>query len=162
MHCGYKQQCSTGQCLLLISLMLSLLLVTASASLAGVVTHFVPPYFGEIDLHPGGDTIVIAAQNGPALPSAGRSVVTGGGSGRLILTSSDAEQVQVLYPESITLTHGGQSITMRGIPALSQQTATLPGGNVQREIHIGGSLALQGNENRGTYNGSMTIQINFF
>lgn len=161
MHYRHLQQ-RASDLFLLVSLTALSLLVTASASLAGVVTQIVPPYFGEIDLYPGGDTITISAQSGPAVAMAGRSLVTGGGSGRIILNSTEAEQAEVIYPDSVTLTRGGQSITIRGIPALSQKTVNLPGGGVQRELSIGGNLELRGDENRGTYSGPMNIQINFF
>ena len=161
MHHGQLHKRASITCLS-VCLMLCFLLTTASASWAGAVVQAVAPYFGEIDLHPGGDTITIAAQNGPAVPSASNSAVTGGGSGQLILTSTDAEQVEVVYPDSVTLNSGGNALVIRGIPALSQTNANLPGGGVRRELSIGGSLSLQGDERRGNYSGSMTIQINFY
>jgi len=133
-----------------------------SASAADVAVQVIPPYFGEIDLNPAGDTIVIAAQNGPATPSFEHSVITGGSSGILALSSAEAGQVEVLYPQSVTLTSGGQTITIRGIPLLSQKNANLPGGGTRCDLSIGGSLMLRGDESRGTYKGSMTIQLNFF
>ncbi len=163
MHYGYGHMpIRASYSCLLFGLMLSALLVTASASTAGVVAQVLSPYFGEIDLHPGGDTIVIAAQNGPTVPSAGRSAVTGGSSGRITLTSTVAEHVEVLYPDSVTLNYKGHSLTIRGIPALSQKSADLPGAGVRRDLSVGGSLSLRGDENRGNYSGSMAIQLNFF
>lgn len=161
MHCRHLQKSANSWCAL-VGLILLFLLTTASACWAGVVVNVTPPYFGEIDLHPGGDTITIAAQSGPATPETDRSAVSGGGSGLLTLSSTEAEQVEVLYPDSVTLTSGGRSLTLRGVPALSQKSAILPGGGVQRELSIGGSLDLQGDEKRGTYSGSMIIQLNFF
>jgi hypothetical protein len=157
---GHNLQRANSRCLP-VGLLLFFLLVTASASPAGVVTQVLPPYFGEIDLHPGGDTVTIAAQSGPAVPSAERSAITGGSSGLLTITSNEAEQAEVIYPDSVTLTSGGHTITIRGIPWLSQKSTNLPGGNVRRELSIGGSLSLRGDENRGNYSGSMTIQLNF-
>ena len=152
----------TNSLCLSIGLLLVVLLVTASVSPAGVVIQVVPPYFGEIDLYPGGDTVTIAAQHGPAVPSAGRSVVTGGGSGRIILSSAEAEQVEVVYPDSLTLTRGADSLTVRGIPALSQNHVVLPGGGARVELSIGGHLELRGTERQGDYHGTMTLQINFY
>lgn len=137
-------------------------LSTTSVSCSGVVVHIVPPYFGEIDLHPKGDSITIAAQNGSAVPTSLYSVVTGGGSGRLMLKASGAEQVQVIYPDEVVLSGNGQTILLRGMPALSQTSAVLPGGNVVQELSIGGVLILDGNEKRGSYSGSIPIQVNFF
>ncbi len=161
MQIRHMRKCTQGLCLL-VGFISVLLLVTASVSPAGVVTQMYPIDFGSVDLHPSGDTIVIAAQNGPATPTSSHSVVTGGGSGMLIVTSPTAEQVEVVYPFSLILTGGGHSVTISGIPSLSQKTATLPGGGVSRNLSIGGSLNLASTANRGSYSGTMTIQINFF
>jgi len=138
------------------------LLAITSISFAGVVVQAVPPDYGEIDLHPAGGAVTIAAQNGPSVPSSLFSVVTGGGSGSLILSSDDPEQVEVLYPDNVTLTSGNDSIILRKIANFSQTTADMPGGNVQQTLSIGGVLELRGDEKRGSYSGSMTILINYF
>lgn len=112
--------------------MLFVLVTTALVSSAGVVVQIVPPNFGEIDMHPLGGAVVIAAQNGPAEPMSSYSVVTGGGSGRLILASPDLEQVDVLYPSHVILTNGSSSITLSEINNFSQSTAVLQGEGCSR------------------------------
>lgn len=145
------------------SMLVVFLLTTPAAWAEGVVTHVIGLHFGHIDLHPAGDTITIAAQDGPTdKPAAGRSLVSGGGSGRISITSSEACLVEVTYPGAVTLTSGGHAVTVRGFSSLSQKSADLPGGGVRRDLSIGGSLELPGNAGRGTYNGTMTLQIHFF
>lgn len=146
------------------SLLLGLFLATSPVR-AGEVLQVTPFGFGTIDLHPGGDTIVIAAENGSAAPLAGRSTVTGGTSGMITLTSTDAEHVEIVYPETVVLTSGGRQLTIRDIAAHSQYAGTgvdLLGGNIQVNVHVGGSLTLSGNEVAGNYSGSMLIEINYF
>ena len=145
---------------------LSLLLITSSVTLAGEVIEVSPIDFGSIDLNPGGDTILIAAETGRAAPrSAGnRSLVTGGSSGRLTLVSSQAGHVVILYPEFITLAGGGHTLTVKDIPSHSQYAqdgVDFLGNGSQIEINIGGVIEFRGNETRGSYNGSMAIQLNF-
>lgn len=159
-HRGPAQR-RAGGLFLLTGSALSVLLVAVSASLAGTVIEVVPPSFGEIDLHPAGDTVTIAAQNGPAMPSVGRSAITGGGSGRIVLSSVDAEVAEVVYPESLTLTSGSDSVIIRDIPALSQTTAGLTGGGARVELSIGGRLELRDNQRPGNYSGTMIIQVNY-
>ncbi|MBM9537094.1 DUF4402 domain-containing protein [Desulfobulbus alkaliphilus] len=145
------------------SIFLVSLFTTPIAWAEGVVAQVTGLHFGQIDLYPAGDTITIAAQDGPTEKStAGRSLVTGGGSGRISLTSSEPCLVEVLYPASVTLTSGGHTVTVRGFSSLSQTSAELPGGGVRRDLSIGGSLELPGNAARGTYSGTLTLHIHFF
>lgn len=146
-------------------LLLSLQWVASPVLLAGEVTRVVPFDFGTVDLHPGGDRIVIAAENGPASPRGGRSLVTGGSSGMVTLTSAEAAHVEILFPEAVTLSSDAQkTLTVRDINAHSQSATgiELPGGGAAVSISIGGVLDLQGNEISGHYSGFMTIQLNFF
>ncbi|MBL4902561.1 MAG: DUF4402 domain-containing protein [Desulfocapsa sp.] len=139
-------------------------LFTASATLAGEVSQVTPIDLGIIDLHPSGDTIIIAAENGPVLATCSRSLITGSHSGRLLLTSTEAEHVDITYPLSATLSDGTRILSITDIPSHSQYNLTgvdLPGGGATVTISIGGKLILPGNTVYGNYSGSMTIQLNF-
>ena len=141
------------------------MLLMAGPLAGGEVTQVSGIDFGAIDLNPGGDTITIAAQNGPAVPMGSRSVVTGGGSGLIRVTSVEAEHLEILYPNSVPLTCTGQSLTITAIGPHSQYHLSgvdLPGGGVARLISVGGSLQLGGNERSGRCSGTMTIQLNYF
>jgi len=148
-----------------LAIMLFCLLVTSPAVPAGEVTLVAPVDFGSIDLNPGGDTIVIAAHNGPASPAGSRSGVTGGGSGLIQVTSTEAEHVEILFPDSAPLVCGSHSLTIKDIGPHSQYHLTgldLPGGGVTRTISVGGSLKLQGDEASVSCSGFLSIQLNFF
>lgn len=147
----------------MLAIMLSGLLTT-SATLAGEVSHVTPVDLGIIDLHPSGDTIIIAAENGPVLAICSRSLITGSHSGRFILKSTEAEHVDITYPLSATFSDGSHTLTITDIPAHSQYNATgvdLPGGGVAVTVSIGGKIVLPGNTVYGNYSGSMAIQLNF-
>ena len=140
-------------------------LVTVPAVMAGTVGQVTPVAIGTIDLHPGGDTITIAAENGPTSPVSERSLVTGGGSGLITITSTDSEHVEIIYPQEVTLSDGSKTITLSDIPAHSEYDTTgvdLPGGGIAIEISVGGKIVLPGNVSHGSYSGSMPIQLNFF
>lgn len=161
----FRQIRSNSHGLFHLAITLFCLLVTSPAVPAGEVTLVSPVDFGAIDLNPGGDTIVIAADNGPASPSGSRSGVTGGGSGLIHVTSTEAEHVEILYPNSTPLICGSHSLTIKDIGPHSQYNLTgfdLPGGGVTRAISVGGSLELQGDEISASCNGSLSIQLNFF
>lgn len=147
-----------------ISMLISLLLTIPNAALAqGVVSQVIGLDFGHVDLHPAGDTITIAAQDGPTdKPTANRSLVSGGGSGRISITSNEPCLVEVTYPGEVLLTSRGRTVTVRGFSSLSQTAAELPGGGVRRDLSIGGSLDLPGHAGQGAYSGTLTLQIHFF
>lgn len=139
-------------------------LFTSSATLAGEVSRVTPITIGTVDLHPKGDTVVIAAENGPASPVSSRSVVTGGSSGLITLTSTLAEHVDIIYPSSVILSSGGHIIRITDISSHSEYNATgidLPGGGISVEVSIGGKIVLPGDVFHGNYSGSITIQLNF-
>lgn len=121
--------------------------------------------FGSIDLHPGGDTIRIDAADGSTQPDGDRSVVTGGGSGRIRLSSEILENVDIHYPESTSLYYGENEITVTDLAAYSQYGDTgleLPGDGATVDIHIGGKLSLDKTTEYGNYSGNMTVQLDFF
>ena len=122
-----------------------------------------PITFGSIDLHPSGDAITINASAGSAFPVSSGSVVTGGHSGQIIITSQDVEHVNITYPVNINLTSGSNTITLINIGANSQYsggTYTLEGG-VPLPINIGGSLVIPAGQTQGSYSGQMTVTLNF-
>ncbi len=131
---------------------------------AGEGTLAEPISFGAIICNPGGDTIRIDASQGPAGPVAERSIVAGGKSGRVRIVSSTIEHVDVLYPERVTLRNGSQIIVFEDIAANSQYSSggvdTL-GDEIPLDISIGGKLVLSGSVVRGSYNGTLSLVLNF-
>lgn len=140
------------------------LLFTSPATMAGEVSQVNPIAIGTIDLHPAGDTVIIDAQSGPASPQVNRSLVTGGSSGLITLTSADAEHVDIIYPSSVVLSDGSHNLTFTNIPSYSEYDTggvDLPGGNVSVDVSVGGKLVLPGDTILGSYSGSMNIVLNF-
>ncbi len=147
-----------------LAMLLTFLLFTSPSILAGEVSQVTPVSIGTLDLHPAGDTIIIAAENGPASPLSTRSLVTGGGSGLITLTSTVVEHVDITYPESAILSKGAHTITVIDISSHSEYNATgvdLPGGGVSVEVSIGGKIVLPRDVVYGSYSGTMSIQLNF-
>jgi|GEM_PF-3103624 len=147
-------------------ILLSPLLTAVPVTWAGEATALSPLDFGAIDLNPGGDTIVIAANNGPAFPKGGRSVVTGGGSGLISLAANLGveELVNIGYPDTIPLKCEGHQISLTGISNYSQYASTdilLTDDGAPVHVSIGGNLVLQGNETECHYVGDMLLQLNF-
>ena len=154
---GLRTLCSIG--------LLAWLLTGADTGRAAEATLAAPIDFGSIELNPGGDTIVIAAEHGHATPTASRSVITGGGSGRIRLTSADVEHVEILYPDSLVLTAGGRQVVLTDIGPHSQHNGTgvdLLGGGVPVDVHVGGRLDLRNDGSPGNYSGTMSLQFNFY
>lgn len=122
--------------------------------------------FGVIDLHPGGDTIVIAAGNGPSEAVAGNSIVHHGRSGMIVLQSSSGtdEQLDIQYPDQVDLSCGGQHVRITGISTHSQHASTvveLPADRRRVEVSIGGTLELSGDERPCHYNGVMPLEMHY-
>lgn len=143
---------------------LSVLFFLPLPLVAGEIVNVAPLRFGAIDLNPAGDTVIISAEHGPSVPLAGRSVITGGGSGRLTLRSADVEHVDILFPATVTLAKGGEQIVLRNMDMRSQYQGVgvdLPGGNIPVDVHVGGELIFQGNEQPGLYSGDLLIELNF-
>lgn len=144
------------------------LLITSPAASAGEVNVVHSLSFGVIDLHPGGDTIVINAHTeGTHAPVASRSVVTGGGSGLLRVTPSvdTDEHVTITYPSKSILYNGNHNLYIIDIADHSQYSSSgfdLIQGGAAVEVSIGGKVVLQGNEINSSYSGSMNISLNFF
>ena len=108
--------------------------------------------------------MIIGAEHGQATPMASRSLVTGGGSGRITLRSADVEHAEILFPATVALTKGGEQIVLRNMDIRSQYQGVgvdLPGGNIAVDVHVGGELVLQGNESPGLYSGDLLIELNF-
>ncbi len=108
-----------------------------------------PIDFGRLILHPAGDNISIKAQNGPATPDQSRSVIIGGSSGELILTSQVAGHITVEYPtddDGKVLTSGcREGVFLSDINTYSQKSVYLPGGGQRRSLAIGGTLHIPKN-----------------
>lgn len=141
-----------------------LLTVISPAALAGEITSVSPITIGSIDLHPAGDTIIIDAKNAPAIPTSSRSLITGGGSGEIVVKSTNVEQMDVTYPLSVTLSDGDHQLTITDIQTYSEYSdglVNLPGGGISVSISVGGKIILPKTTVHGNYSGSMLIQLNF-
>lgn len=138
---------------------------SCSWGLCGEVVSVSSVNFGTIDLFPGGDSIIIDARNGPALPAATRSVITGGGSGKISLTSDIVESVSISYPPSVSLSNGTQQIIVDQIATYSEYSGTplnFAGDGSVVGVDVGGRLQLTGGEIYSGYSGTMVIGLNFF
>ena len=105
-----------------------------------------------------------AIEHGQSVPASSRSVITGGGSGRITLRSEDVEHVEILFPAAVSLFNGGEQVELRNMDIRSQYQGVgvdLPGGNIPVDVHVGGELILQGNERPGQYSGDLLIELNF-
>lgn len=108
--------------------------------------------------------MIISAEHGQSVPASSRSVITGGGSGRITLRSEDVEHVEILFPAAVSLFNGGEQVELRNMDIRSQYQGVgvdLPGGNIPVDVHVGGELILQGNERPGQYSGDLLIELNF-
>ncbi len=145
-------------------LLSGLLIVTSSSLWGGEVIQVTPFNFGTIELNPGGDTITINAKTGASPPVSNRSVVTGGNSGKITVSSTVPEQLTINYPENVTLRSGSHTLTISDIPLHSEYStgfADLPGSDIQLEIDIGGQLSLNGDETTTAFSGTMTVELTF-
>ena len=145
-------------------LILILMILISPSGFAGEISIRHPVSFGRIDLHPGGDDIVIAAQNGSALPTSARSIVTGGESGLLQVTSENVEHVEIIYPTSIFMESGPHRLEITDIGDYSQYNSggvDVLGDGFPLDINIGGIMRLTGTEENGSYSGSLPITLNF-
>ena len=140
------------------------LFISIEMAFAAEVSSIQEISFGGIDLHPAGDTITIAANGGPAAPTAIRSIVVGGGSGKITITSPMVEHVDIIYPPAAPLFHGADFIVLDGIDVNSQYNAggadTL-GGGLPLEISVGGKITVPAGTTSGSYSGNLTILLNF-
>lgn len=136
---------------------------------------------GSIDLDPAGDTITIDAGGvaasgdggAAALPVAtGASVITGGTSGLITVTSAAGVNfdIDVVYPGDGTVNvtsdaTGATTVTLDSIEGNSGGGATNGTvnhtGGAPTEIHVGGQVVFPSDAEAGTYSGSMTITLNY-
>ena len=146
--------------------------MTATAVITSSTTETVTTNldFGSIDLDPAGETVTINASAGAATPAvANASVVTGGTSGLITITSAVVMHVDVTYPAAnITLSNGsGDTLTIVAatIAANSMYPDTGAGTNTDGTnpllIHVGGIIVVPAGQANGTYTGTMAITINY-
>lgn len=118
--------------------------------------------FGTIIADPSGDVIEINAAGGAATPvllSTGNAIITGGTSGRITIYSDLPNQtINIDYPASFTLSQGASTMTVDGILARSQFTAT---STAVGDIHfyIGGLLHINSGQGTNPYSGTMTVTV---
>ncbi len=148
-------------------------IMNVSAEITSTTTETVTTHldFGSIDLDPdpAGDTITINAASGPASPVAtGASVITGGTSGLITITSSVVMHVDVTYPATnVTLTSGSNTLTLTPANIISNSMYPDSGPGTDTDgsnallIHVGGVIVIPQGQASGTYTGSMTITINY-
>ena len=120
--------------------------------------------FGAIDLHPGGDTITIAAGGGAGFPVSTQSVVTGGNSGLITVTSAAIEHVDILYPVSVTMISGPHTLDIVSMDINSQYSmggADTLGGKIPLTISVGGKITIPPGQANGSYTGLITITLNY-
>lgn len=128
--------------------------------------------FGSVEILPAGDTITIAAGTTDgsggtaAVPVAtGTSVVTGGTSGLITISSPIALDINVTYPPSVDLTDGTTTVALSAIDANSGG-GTTDGtvshlATVDTLIHVGGVIVFGLNATTGDYSGSIPITISY-
>lgn len=160
-----SRRLNTNKILLRLFIITGLLSVSQETVFAAVVSSIQDISFGVIDLHPAGDTITIAASGGPAQPAAvSLSVITGGGSGMITVISPAVEHVDITYPLAAPLTFGANSVFINEINTNSQYNVggvdTL-GSNIPLKISVGGKIIIPAGQAQGTYNGQITITLNF-
>lgn len=147
----------------ILGVLLIIFLTTPSVIIAGEVEQIDPISFGAILLHPMGDTVVINAGSGSAVPLAIKSEVLGGGSGKITLSSTELEHADLVYPTSVVLVDGAKEIVIEDIRPYSQYSATGVDidANKAVEINVGGKIKLGPDAMEGSYKGTMVILINF-
>ncbi len=143
-------------------LMLSNALITSNLSAANV-SNILPISFGTIIADPFGDIIEIDASAGfstPHMLTAGNTIGTNGNSGRITVFSDIPGQIiSLVYPVTVTLTNGGDTITIDGIQARSDFLAVSA---VMGEIdfHMGGLLHIDPGQAENNYSGTITVTVN--
>ena len=151
------------------ALLLALIVWGASVSLDGgealgaSVGLVQPISFGNIIASPTGDTVEINARSGPATPAVvtfGNTIVSGGQSGLIRVVADMAGQtITFLYPATVTLSGGSDTMTLDGIAARSMEVQVSPGaGDV--DFHMGGLLHIGVGQDGASYTGTITIDIN--
>ena len=148
--------------------------VTAQVTTSLVETLVNGMNFGSIDLNPAGDTITLASEgaNGgvadTTATSSSHSVITGTQtSGAINVASGVNLEILVDYPDSVTLTNGtGDTATLAKIDEHSgagntagQLSYNATSTNVT--IHIGGELTFPAGSGTGTYNGTLSLTVNY-
>lgn len=119
--------------------------------------------FGTIVAHPFGETIKIDASAGSAVPiaiSGGSSITYGGSSAHLrFIPDMAGQNVRIFYPVSISLTSGGNNMTINQFSSNSTNTfittSTSP-----VDFYIGGVLQISSGQSGGNYSGTMNVIIN--
>lgn len=122
--------------------------------------------FGTIDLVPQGDVIRINASGGAATATAtGTSLITGSTSGLITVSATaGAFTIGITYPAGPILLTGiasGDTVNLTAIAANSTATGVAKVANVDAVIHVGGVVTFLAGTEDDTYEGTITITLNY-
>ncbi len=122
--------------------------------------------FGNIIFRPGGDTITIdASAGGTVSPYVKKGLLLSGGHNGLLTIQLEQEaEVQINYPDSITIENeqSGSDLKIQDISQLSEYGSYIlnhPGNNQKIEVSIGGRIFINRGAAEGNYQGHGTINI---
>lgn len=126
-----------------------------------------PISFGAIIASPFGDVIEIDARNGPATPfvaTGGYSQVDGNGFSGIVRIISDVsgQTINLVYPNSLTLTANGvpDTMTLDSIDTRSETTAVASSVGETFDFDVGGRLHIGANQRMQQYSVTMTVTVN--
>jgi len=124
--------------------------------------------FGTIELDPatGDETLTINASTGATTtPTAGGGSVVSGSpsSGEITIVSPINFTITANYPDTATLTSGGNTLTVSAIPANSEgETAPVAHtGGTDTVLDVGGILTLPDATVLGTYTGTISVDLTY-
>lgn len=141
--------------------------MTVTATVNSTLTETVTTNlnFGTVDLVPQGDVITINASSGAATAAAtGSSTIVGSTSGLITVSSVGAFTIGIVYPgvaQPLLGAVSGDTVNLTAIGANSTATGLAKVANVNAEIHVGGVVTFPANTENDTYNGSITITLNY-
>lgn len=144
-------------------LFISTLYLSKNLAYGAFVSDVYPMSFGSIIADPLGDVVEIDASSGAAVPTvltAGNAILTGGYSGRIrVYSDIPGQMISLVYPGSIVLSNGANTMTINGIMARSQFAATTTAIG-SYDFYIGGLLFVALGQATNVYSGTMTVTVN--
>ena len=119
--------------------------------------------FGTIAPDVGGATVQVTTA-GAASVTAGAAVLTGATSAdAFTVTGEGGMSYTISLPATITLTSGGNNMTVNNVVSNPATPATLPAGpgSVTQTLNVGGDLVVGASQAPGTYAGTYTVTVNY-